>query len=202
QWSREFSLGRFSVTIVTGSPTSYLMPPRPCHAKSGQASFRILFEVGNEAGSHSTHEVSPSCLQEHTASPITGEQPYQLISAQHTRSTRPGASDCSPGSHRGGAPTKKPHPAPAPGANGCPPGSHRGGAPTRTSPGPVPCRSTRPGCEGARVSYPFNAATNSSSQGLASSSGVTVSLASRRSMGSSSLACTSSSSSRSCSPPW
>src|SRR5690606_41971874 len=78
QWSREFSLGRFSVTIVTGSPTSYLMPPRPCHAKSGQASFRILFAVGNEAGSHSTHEVSPSCLQEHTASPITGEQPYQL----------------------------------------------------------------------------------------------------------------------------
>src|SRR5690606_29079397 len=86
---------------------------------------------------------------------------------QHPRRSRP-----DPGRHRqpvgaharvritacplrtgGGAPTKKPHStpapvgAPAPGANDCPPGSHRGGAPTRTSPGPVPCRSTRPGCE-------------------------------------------------------
>src|SRR5690554_5561651 len=36
-----------------------------------QAGFRIPFEVGNEAGSRSTNEVSQCCFQEQTASPVT-----------------------------------------------------------------------------------------------------------------------------------
>src|SRR5690554_6454973 len=70
------------------------------------------------------------------------------------RSTRPGCEGCLPGSHRGGAPTKKPANlspsvgAPAPGANGCVPVRteavllQKGGQP------PSLGRSTRPGCEG------------------------------------------------------
>src|SRR5690606_41435730 len=45
-------------TIVTGSPISHLMRPRPCDAKSSMSGFLILSEVGNETGGHSTREVS------------------------------------------------------------------------------------------------------------------------------------------------
>src|SRR5690606_7043261 len=168
---------------------------------SSRQSINRLLKQFEQAGWVQIHYSQISILNEAaltrvaTASPA-GRPPRVRVTAR-------------PGPTGGGAPTKTPPPAPAPvgapapGANGCPPGSHRGGAPTRTSPGPVPCRSTRPGREGGpRDFYPLNAATNSSSQGLASSSGVTVSLAARRSIVDSPLACTSSSSSRSCSPPW
>ena len=62
------------------------MLSRPCDAKSSNAGFLILFEMGNEAGSLSTYEVRISLPLGADGFPGNCLKAYQVLQREHTRS--------------------------------------------------------------------------------------------------------------------
>ena len=60
------------------------MLSRPCDAKSSNAGFLILFEMGNEAGSLSTYEVRISLPLGADGFPGNCLKAYQVLQREHT----------------------------------------------------------------------------------------------------------------------